>query len=74
MLKVIGSIVMIGASIPLLAEVNYGAPKQGFESAVLFIEQSQQPNDKVMTVGLAALPFGGYLTPEWPAPFIIGRV
>lgn len=65
MLKIAGSILMIGASIPLLAN-NYGTPKQGFESTVSYIEQAQLPEDKVMTVGLAELPFGGYLTPDWP--------
>ncbi len=64
-LKIIGSIMMVFASLPLLVK-NYGAPKQEFEGAAAYIARMQQPGETVMTVGLAELPFGGYLAPEWP--------
>lgn len=64
-LKIAGSILMIVTSIPLLA-TNYGAPKQELRAALTFIEHGRQPGDAVMTVGLAQLPFGDYLAPDWP--------
>ncbi len=64
-LKIVGSILMIATSIPLLA-TNYGAPKQELKAALTFIEEGRQPGDAIMTVGLAQLPFGDYLAPDWP--------
>ena len=63
-LKIVGSIVMIAASLPLLAK-NYGAPKQDFESAMSFLEEQNAPTQAIMTVGLAQLPYGDYLAPDW---------
>lgn len=64
-LKIAGSILMFAISIPLLA-TNYGAPKQELRAALAFIEEGRQPGDEIMTVGLAQLPFGDYLAPDWP--------
>ena len=64
-LKIFGTALMIIASIPLLAK-NYMGPKQEFEPAVAYVERARQPEDTIVTVGLAELPFGEYLTPDWP--------
>ena len=49
-LKVIGAIVMVAASVPLLLQ-NYAAPKQNFTGAKALVESQMASSDQVATVG-----------------------
>ena len=63
-LKLIGSLFMIAVSLPLLLP-NYHAPKQDFVSAKAFLEAQNVEAQSIVTVGLAQLPYGDYLAPDW---------
>ncbi len=65
-LQMAGAAVMVLASLPLLAN-NYAAPKQDFVGARTLVMQELEGEDRVVTVGLADLAYGGYLAPDWPA-------
>ena len=65
-LKVIGSVLMVLASLPLLLG-NYAAPKQDFIGAQRLIATQAEPEDTIVTLGLADIPYGSYLAPDWPA-------
>jgi mannosyltransferase len=43
----------------------YAAPKQDFTGALNFVEHARQPDETVVAVGLAAMPYRRYFAPQW---------
>jgi hypothetical protein len=56
----IGLILFSSLSIPFA----YG-PKQDFQAAKAFVEQSMEPGDAIVTVGLASLPYKSFYRQDW---------
>jgi hypothetical protein len=52
------------ASLALLPK-NYAHPKQGFESALHYVEAKRAPGDHVAAFGLARVPYSEYHHPPW---------
>ena len=50
-----------------LALRNYSAPKQDFAGAHAYVAASRGPDDSIVLLDLAAVPFEKYLPTDWPA-------
>ena len=55
---------LITASILTLPRL-YALPKQDFTGARNWVEQSREPGDAVVAVGLAGVAYGRYFAPKW---------
>lgn len=57
-------LLMIAASL-LTVPRNYALPKQNFSGAKDYVENYQQPNEKIVAVGIAGEIYGRYFAPNW---------
>lgn len=63
-LFVASSVLMIGISLILLVK-NYQLPKQDFDSTFKYIMETKQLNDRVLSLGLATIPFNRFYAQDW---------
>lgn len=64
----LGVIGMVGISI-LLAKRNYDFPKQDLEGAYLFVKETEQPGDRVYSIGYSGQDFRDWYKADWPILF-----
>jgi hypothetical protein len=59
-----GAALAVLASLALLPR-NYAYPKQDFQGALAYIEAKRKPLDRVVSFGLAQVPYSEYYHPPW---------
>lgn len=59
---VVGAVILASAA---TVPVNYRAPKQAYQATREYVESHRAPGDRVVTAGLASLPYERFYAPHW---------